>query len=118
MESMKPKMGEWWVCDLISIMGNGDCQSAYKMTPGLIVAGNVKPIEKLHTSGDYDRLVEENAELREMLKLYKASSDELTKYKHTLSYNESYAGESVGELKNNLAELDMVSCKALKLLNK
>lgn len=64
---------------------------------------------------NHDRLVEENAELRELVKSYKLASDEVTKYKHALSYNESYAGEPNGEMKNNLAELDMVSCKALKL---
>ena len=62
--------------------------------------------------------VDDTSELREMVKLYKLSSDEVTKYKHVLSYNESYAGEPEGEIKNNLAELDMISCKAIQLLAK
>lgn len=63
-------------------------------------------------------LVEENAELRLMVRNLKSAADEVTKYKYSLSYNESYAGEPIGEIKNNLAELDMVSCKAIQLLNK
>ena len=67
MSNMKAKVGEWWVCNVISIMGNGDCQSAYKMNAGLIIAGNVKPIERLYTEEECDRLQQENADLREAL---------------------------------------------------
>ncbi|AUR92773.1 coil containing protein [Vibrio phage 1.177.O._10N.286.45.E10] len=74
MRELKAKVGEWWVCDLISIMGNGDCQSAYKMNAGLIVAGNVKPIERLYTQKDCDRLQQENTELREALVLISLNS--------------------------------------------
>lgn len=72
MSDVKPKVGEWWICNLVSVMGNGDSRSAYKMTPALIVACNVLPIERLYTQKDNDRMVEEIAELREAFKEVKS----------------------------------------------
>lgn len=77
MSDVKPKVGEWWICNLVSVMGNGDCRSAYKMTPALIVACNVLPIERLYTQKDNDRMVEEIEELREMLGKHKQFNEDM-----------------------------------------
>ena len=82
MSELKPNVGEWWICDLTSIMGNGDSRSAYKMNAGLIIAGNVNPIERLYSSCEYDRLVEENKELREHLGNLITESTRLAEFKN------------------------------------
>lgn len=71
-----------------------------------------------HSVESHDHHVARIAELEDLVKSYKHASDRMTKYKHMLSYNDSYAGEPEGEIKDAMGDLDMVSCKALRLLEK
>jgi hypothetical protein len=95
MSDVKPKVGEWWICNLASVMGNGDSRSAYKMTPALIVACNVLPIERLYTQKDNDRMVEENAELRGAL-----SSLDVATLNGCADYRETNLSRYVNKLLN------------------
>lgn len=79
--------------------------------------GNVENHFATILCNNHDQLLEERDRLRELLSRYKFASDNVTKYRYALSYNDSYVGEPTGEMKNNLAELDMVSCRVLQLLN-
>ena len=52
MSEIKPKVGEYWVCKTVSVMGNGDSISIHKMEPKHIIPCNIKPIERLYTESD------------------------------------------------------------------
>ena len=70
---------------------------------------------KLNT---HDQHVARIAELECLIKSYKHAADRLTQYKNMFSYNDSYAGEPSGFIKDAMGDLDAVSRKAANILRK
>ena len=52
MSELNPKIGEYWICKTVSIMGNGDSIEVYKMEPRHIIPCNITPIERLYEQQD------------------------------------------------------------------